>query len=461
MTRRHTTRLPRTAAAAPAASPAARLACAAFGLVAQPSGKPTRQPAITGQQAASDDRLLRRALRGQVVLITGPSGSGKSQALDRARTLAPRPIIIADIDRIPPDCCAFDAVGRRSEAALKALAAAGLAEPALWARPASDLSVGERARLALARAIAAAAPGDIVLCDEFASNLDRASAHALARTASRWARRSGITLLAASAHEDLPAMLDADTVLEATPKGLRDATHDPRPPHTDSLEIAPGTIDDYHALARYHYLGARPATCVRILRATRTTAHTSVLAGVLVVSMPTFNGVWRRQAWPGRYDTPDKRANARRINRELRCISRVIVDPRSRGLGVASALVRAYLADPMTPATEAVAAMGGVSPFFVRAGMTEYRLPRPPHDARLHDALDHARTPIESLANPRTLRSAFLRRELHRWATDARVRIDHPDPLPHIARHALCRLSSTPRAYAHTRGEHDAGEPAH
>ena len=164
--------------------------------------------------------------------------------------------------------------------------------------------------------------------------------------------------------------------------------------------------------------------------------------------MPTLNGVWRRQAWPERYEGGCKRRGAARMNAELRCISRVIVEPRSRGLGVASALVRAYLAAPMSPATEAIAAMGGVSPFFRAAGMTEYHLPRPAHDARLSDALAHRGLGLFALLDVSSRGDALIARELSRWGKHARIRITEDDPLPAIARHAVCRLASRPRAYA-------------
>ncbi len=187
----------------------------------------------------------------------------------------------------------------------------------------------------------------------------------------------------------------------------------------DATRIEPGTLADYHALARFHYRAGRPATVVRVLRAIN--PHERTLAGVLVVSMPTIDGAWRNLAWPGRYDPRrlGKRAALRRVNEELRSISRVIVEPRFRALGIARQLVRAYLDDPLSPATEAIAAMGAASPFFARAGMTEYRLPPSRADARLLDALHHAHIPIEDLADPARCEWAgpFLARELHAWAS--------------------------------------------
>lgn len=445
MTMRPRTTPARTTPGARNASAPARQAAAAFGLTPAPlDATPARTPS---------DALMALIEHCRVALLTGPSGCGKSRLLSAILYHTHRRTRIVDPNLLPAHACAFDAIDAPPRRTLDALAAAGLAEPSLWLLPAGTLSVGERARLALARAIAHARPGDLVVCDEFASNLDRASAESLARTASRWARRAGVTLLAAGAHEDLPALLAPDLLLDA-----RSATPiDPPALRTPDLSIEPGTMADYHALAHHHYLGSRPATVRRILRCVRRTPHAEWLAGVLVVSAPTLNASWRQQAWPGRYDRGAKRERARRLNAELACISRVIVEPRSRGLGIAARLVRAYLADPITPATEAVAMMGALCPFFARAGMTEYHLPTPAHDARLRDALAHARVRLTDL--PASTADPFIAHELARWARHARVRLDHPHPLPHLARHAVCRLAARPRAYASTRGDPDEPGP--
>ena len=132
---------------------------------------------------------------------------------------------------------------------------------------------------------------------------------------------------------------------------------------------------------------ARPTVVGRYLR--RRGDRTTV--GVLVESYPALGCMMRDAALGGRYTAiRDRRARARAVNAELRCISRVIIAPQWRGLGLAVRLVRAALAQPTTIMTEALAAMGRVNPFFERAGMTAY--PRPAHerDARLAAALRHA-----------------------------------------------------------------------
>jgi GNAT superfamily N-acetyltransferase len=177
-------------------------------------------------------------------------------------------------------------------------------------------------------------------------------------------------------------------------------------------------MNDYAALERYHYRAGRPATHVRVLAARDARDHD--LAGVMVVSMPTLNGRWRLGLWGDRFGGRDRARSARAINDELRTISRVVVDPRYRGLGLATRLVRAYLNEALTPATEAIAAMGWCCPFFARAGMREAAVGRAPRDERLARRLRGAGVEPEELIEvgraAREGRRAEIARAVNIWA---------------------------------------------
>lgn len=230
-----------------------------------------------------------------------------------------------------------------------------------------------------------------------------------------------------------------------------------------SLELRLGTRRDYEALAAFHYRAGPPATMVRVLAMIDPRERTS--AGVLTISMPTLRGPWRSIAWAERYcaharrrETPSMtRSRAcrdvlSRLNDEVRCISRVIIDPRWRGLGVASRLVRHYLESPMTPRTEAVAAMGAASPFFERAGMTPVKIPPTPADDRLRDAADHVGVSAIEMLDPRRWARVeasarqWLAREIRRWAQQ-RPSLRTIDDLDVLARWAGQSLLASPMAY--------------
>lgn len=166
----------------------------------------------------------------------------------------------------------------------------------------------------------------------------------------------------------------------------------------DQLELVDGSASDYHALCEHHYRNRRPATMMRILAFRRRGQQSprgfpshvlgDQCVAVLIESMPPLDSRMRNIALGNRYHSVrDRRLRAAMINRDVRTISRVIVHPQWRGLGLARRLVQKALDTATTPFTEAFAAMGRVHPFFSQAGMTAY--PRPPHehDARLRAVL--------------------------------------------------------------------------
>lgn len=431
-------------------------ACASFGLIAHH----TKQ--VVPKTEHPTPAMLDRIRASSTVLITGASGAGKScllRGIQQAIARSSKIYIVHDSSAQTKQSPAIlDLFSGPLERRVATLSHAGLAEPKLWAMPASCLSVGERARLNLALAMHNAQHGDVVIADEFATPLDRASAYALAHTMCRWTKQAGITLIAATAHEDMAGMLNPDLVIDMNTRTMRTTCEQISQPIT----IEQGTIADYQALAHLHYRGSKPATHTLVLKATRTVPILGeILAGVLVISMPTLNGSWRDRAWLGFFSAGNKATNAKQINANLRCISRVIVDPRSRGLGVASALVRHYLHNPQTPATESIAAMGAVCPFFERAGMTPYELIPAPVDLRLLDAIDHQQITLADLIDTPIEHGSLLERELITWSKTRKVigsGIPDQQTIQSLAPIAACRLLANPRAYAHVYSHGDNGD---
>ena len=411
---------------------------------------------------------------GGVVLITGPSGAGKSSLLGVVRTeLAASGCGVLDADRVRiPGDRPVAGLARRTPIRdwLGCLSRAGLADARTFATRAGELSVGEtmRLRLALAFAKFESSPSNQprwLLCDEFCSVLDRATSAGVASALHRWARAAGVRVVVASAHADLERLVGPDLIARVEPGGSVLLEESVGRVRAGRVVIERGTIDDYRALAVFHYRGNRPASVARVLRATvadPSSAKGRRVSGVLVISYPTLNGSWREMAWPGRYVvSPGERSRcARQLNREVRRLSRVVVDPRDRGRGIARRLVRAYLDDPITPATEAVSTMGRLSPFGRSAGMVEYALPPRPADDRLADMLDAMWIePWELIDDARieVVRASrdgvWLARELGVWSRAVRSSV--PKPMRHAAEPfvyaslAAGRLCAPPVAYAH------------
>lgn len=204
----------------------------------------------------------------------------------------------------------------------------------------------------------------------------------------------------------------------------------------DCFEIQAGRLADYCALSQYHYLRNKPVTATRVFKLIShqpsiagrfvEQPHDSRIIGILIESLPALSCALRNRALGDRYARwSDRATSARLLNQEVRCISRVVVHPQYRGLGLAVRLVREALRSPQTPYTEALAAMGRVHPFFRQAGMREYRRWPLQKDQRLIDAMAYLGLEAWRLADEQamsrlidsdTQASRFFKRELSRWA---------------------------------------------
>ena len=213
------------------------------------------------------------------------------------------------------------------------------------------------------------------------------------------------------------------------------------------ITFQPASPGAYSALARFHYRAGPPGVPVHAITATDDV--TGEVVGVLVVSMPTLNGAWRAAAWP-------RIRGVRALNRSVRTISRVVIDPRYRALGLARRLVRRYLDDPLTECTEAVAAMGRCCPFFVRAGMREIEPPASRRDralARTLGALGLEPWELVEVSRARSCLTASprLRAAIAAWGADSRATRRHdaedPEVLIELCVLGASSLTARPLAY--------------
>src|SRR5205814_5557710 len=89
-----------------------------------------------------------------------------------------------------------------------------------------------------------------------------------------------------------------------------------------------------------------------------------------VLSYPCLNCSARDRALHLTHLSPKNRQ--RFINQNIRTISRLIVHPAYRGLGLASILIHCILHNCPTRYTEALATMAKAHPLFKKSGMTEF-----------------------------------------------------------------------------------------
>jgi len=145
---------------------------------------------------------------------------------------------------------------------------------------------------------------------------------------------------------------------------------------TRGLQVVGGGVDDYEQLTCFHYREGRlgPFAAIFALRADERLCRRlgKRAVGVIVYTMPVAGAELRNTALGNVFAGFDRRTRLALINRNIRCIGRVIIEPRFRGLGLASRLVRETMPMMGVPIVEAMAVMGLVNPFFEKAGMTAY-----------------------------------------------------------------------------------------
>jgi len=155
------------------------------------------------------------------------------------------------------------------------------------------------------------------------------------------------------------------------------------------LEIVRGTSADYKQLAQFHYRDGKlgPFAAIFAIRPkTQNIGFGIKTAGVVVYTMPSPGCQLRNVAMNNFFAGFDRSTRLKLVNKTIRCINRVIIEPRFRGLGLASWLVRETMGKMETPVVEAMAVMGLVNPFFEKAGMKAYRAKQPKRCVQMEEA---------------------------------------------------------------------------
>ncbi|MBN2457416.1 MAG: hypothetical protein JXB29_12920 [Sedimentisphaerales bacterium] len=159
---------------------------------------------------------------------------------------------------------------------------------------------------------------------------------------------------------------------------------------TEDIRIVKGRIEDYRRLSRYHYRDARLGPFAEIFAMKFVSTRWGICSkspfAVIVYAMPSIGLELRNKATDNFFVGLDKAARMLLINKNIRCISRVIVEPRLRSLGLASHLVQQTMPKMNVPVIEALAVMGLVNPFFEKAGMSCYKAPPPSRCVQLIEA---------------------------------------------------------------------------
>jgi ABC-type ATPase with predicted acetyltransferase domain len=140
--------------------------------------------------------------QGDVIYITGQSGSGKSLLLkDLVRQISETELV-ADIDKVElKEVPLIDQVGKTTDEAIRILNLAGLNDAYLFIRKPSELSDGQRYRFKVAKLMESGCK--VWAADEFGAVLDRTTAKVVAFNIRKFAKACNATLIVATTHKDL------------------------------------------------------------------------------------------------------------------------------------------------------------------------------------------------------------------------------------------------------------------
>jgi ABC-type lipoprotein export system ATPase subunit len=322
-----------------------------------------------------------RLAEGDVVYVTGDSGSGKSVLLRALEEdLGEEAVNIADVD-IPTDGPIIDTVGATFQEALRLLCKVGLSDAFLFLRNYDQLSDGQRYRYRIARMIDAGRK--FWLCDEFCSTLDRVTAKVVAFNIQKLARRSGATLVVATTHLDLEEDLNPSIVIrkgwgEDIEVDYRTNEEAPGCSVAEEVTIREGSREDYDKLAYLHYRSGGFPVPQRFFAMERG----DELIGVIAYCYPPVNSA-------GRVKAVGYRPRVSELNEEWSIISRVIVHPKYRTIGLGRRLVEETLGMQGCDHVELIAVMAQYNPFAERAGMRLIQVTEP--DASVAEAVEGLR----------------------------------------------------------------------
>jgi len=149
---------------------------------------------------------------GDIVYITGPSGAGKSVVLGELEKCVPASdkVNLARI-KLPGDRTLIDCIEGDFLQGLKMLSTAGLNDAFCVLNQPANLSDGQKYRFRLAAALASGKK--FIFADEFCSELDRITAAVISYNIRKFAKRTGVTFILASSHEDILLDLSPDVLV--------------------------------------------------------------------------------------------------------------------------------------------------------------------------------------------------------------------------------------------------------
>lgn len=319
-----------------------------------------------------------RIRRGDVIYVHGESGSGKTVFIrELAKEMERRGwgkiCLMRGFEELNISGAIIDNVGKDTEDAISKLSMVGLSEAFIFLRHYNELSDGQKYRFRLAKMLDKEC--DVIIADEFCSVLDRTTAKVVAYLFQKVCRKTGKTLIASTAHDDLAYDLNPDIDIyfrfgEATIK-YNEYQKRRCSIYQEGLNIRRITKREAEQLEKFHYRGAIPGFITDMFGL----FLNGQMIGMIIYTLPYLYIRARKEALPDceillKEKTFTKEAE-KFVNNNFRRIARVVILPKFRGIGLGAYLVKETMPMVDKPYIETLAVMARYNPFFERAGMTK------------------------------------------------------------------------------------------
>jgi len=357
-----------------------------------------------------------------IILITGDSGSGKSVLLKAIkRDLKHQATDINDlhIDKNKP---IIETVDKTFHEALETLSKVGLNDAFLFLRTYKQLSDGQKTRYKIAKLVENQAQYWII--DEFTNTLDRDTAKTVAYNLQKQARQQNKAVIAATTHTDLKADLKPSVhIYKQFGKEITINYYQNKPAEqcslTKQMHIEQGTTQDWKKLANHHYRSHKITAPRKIFTLTRN----KELCGVIVYSYPPPTCFGRNHILP--------KMPMKQLNQQLSIISRIVIHPKYRTIGLGTKLIKETLDLAGTQYVEMPAVMAKYNPFAEKAGMQKITEQQPSKQAqKITQTLQQLGFNTQTLANQKqvletlqSLNETDLNRIREAFSENAHIRL--------------------------------------
>lgn len=306
-----------------------------------------------------------------IVYITGDSGSGKSVLLRALlKDLGSEAV---DMNAVSVDSTRplIEMVGKTVEEGLELLSRVGLNDAFLFLRCYDQLSDGQRYRYRVAKLVESGKQWWVM--DEFCATLDRDTAKIVASNVQKLARALGKAVVVATTHTDLFQDLKPSVHVHKRFGREISIKYYPNEPAEEcslmsEMRVEEGTTQDWKQLASFHYRSHSVGAVRKIFCLKRG----EELCGVIVYCYPPPEAYGRRMVLP--------KMSMKELNLKLSIISRVVVHPKYRTMGLGCRLVRETLPLVGTEYVELPAVMAKYNPFAEKAGMRKIAEQQPSKD---------------------------------------------------------------------------------